>query len=463
MFIKSRWTWGLVACLCVSVAWPVNLKSLLSNDYDSFHHAVVIGSLANAPGHWRESHGSQYFQPASCMKVLTGLLALRDLGPQYTYRTTLGWTQPNASSSGLILKMTGDPTLTREDVKALLQPYQGQRFSGAFWIDASLFQMPEWSPGTLVGDTTSGYLSPISAAILDRNAFLLSVAPSRPGSLGRVYVTNADVPVVNQMYTRAREEAGVDVFWDGASIHARGEIGAKQPEVLRRIPTTQTASAVVPMINSILRELDIRCAQGVVMTKNYNALPKVNKVLAEHQSKPLSEIVAKAMKSSDNLVFDTLYLTMLNRHRPGAARWEMGTALMKQLVHQYFGVNLGQAIIQDGSGLSRNNRIRPVDLGNLLQRGYSNPYFVAALARPGEPNSTLAHRGGLPRGTLAKTGTLNSVSCLCGYVQPMARSSKPQVFVTLFTNFVGSSYEMHEMQDQVVRDLAAWTVGGQTG
>ena len=111
----------------------------------------------------------------------------------------------------------------------------------------------------------------------------------------------------------------------------------------------------------------------------------------------------------------------------------------------------------DGSGLSRLDLVTPRALVRVLRHVRGQPYaeaFVAALPVAGK-DGTLARRMRATRAegnVRAKTGTVNAVSCLSGYVT--TAGGEPLVFSLMMNHFLGPTPAAREAQDRICALLA---------
>jgi D-alanyl-D-alanine carboxypeptidase/D-alanyl-D-alanine-endopeptidase (penicillin-binding protein 4) len=150
--------------------------------------------------------------------------------------------------------------------------------------------------------------------------------------------------------------------------------------------------------------------------------------VARHLSPTLSTIVHHMIKVSDNNIAETLLrMTALATGRP--ATFEDGTAVVRQVLTERYGVNLAGFELHDGSGLSRSDRIPAATLADILDL-LTDPLYAATL-RPvldglpvaGEAGSTLGPEWGrfddpysecAVGKVRAKTGTLTGAIALSG-------------------------------------------------
>ncbi len=113
-----------------------------------------------------------------------------------------------------------------------------------------------------------------------------------------------------------------------------------------------------------------------------------------------------------------------NSMPPGAAEAELepataqrsGAFLRDWLARQ--GLAMPELVLQNGSGLSRQERISAASLGQLLTLAWNStdmPTFLASLPLAGV-DGTMQHRRGATHAAYVKTGTLAAVRALAGYV-----------------------------------------------
>ncbi|WP_031035295.1 D-alanyl-D-alanine carboxypeptidase/D-alanyl-D-alanine-endopeptidase [Streptomyces sp. NRRL F-5650] len=146
--------------------------------------------------------------------------------------------------------------------------------------------------------------------------------------------------------------------------------------------------------------------------------------VAQHKSAPLSEIVKKMLKTSDNNIAETLLrMTAVELGKPGT--FEGGTALVRQVLSSY-GISLDNFEMHDGSGLSRADRIPAATLAQLLDAITESPALgsiLEGLPVAGEAGASLGPEWGRfddPNSECAigkvqaKTGTLTGAIALSG-------------------------------------------------
>jgi PBP4 family serine-type D-alanyl-D-alanine carboxypeptidase len=233
-------------------------------------------------------------------------------------------------------------------------------------------------------------------------------------------------------------------------ITVNGSLPANRT-VSYRYQMKNPALIVAGMIYDRLRSHGITITGGVTSGQ---ASPK-SRVLAE-AGRPLSEILHLVMKNSNNFLAEYVFKMI------GAAAGGQQETAKKSVerIEQRMTLNhvpFGSCIINDGSGLSRANCLCASTLAGILEAAHDNrkvfEAFYEAMSIAGV-DGTLRRR---MKGTYAegnvhgKTGTLNNVSALCGYVT--TRDGELLCF-SMLMNGRGS---YHGVQDKVAARLAAFS------
>jgi D-alanyl-D-alanine carboxypeptidase/D-alanyl-D-alanine-endopeptidase (penicillin-binding protein 4) len=165
-------------------------------------------------------------------------------------------------------------------------------------------------------------------------------------------------------------------------------------------------------------------------------------------------------KESDNLNAEMLiYAIALIDSGPPASAGN-GLACIKKLIDS-LGLNPDDYCIADGSGVSHYNLVSAELLNKLLQYMYYNRKELFDLFYQSLPvaglDGTLKNRmenTSTENNVHAKTGTLNGVSNLSGYVT--AQNGHLFSFSILIQNFVGQYSVAREFQDKICELLAGY-------
>jgi D-alanyl-D-alanine carboxypeptidase/D-alanyl-D-alanine-endopeptidase (penicillin-binding protein 4) len=164
------------------------------------------------------------------------------------------------------------------------------------------------------------------------------------------------------------------------------------------------------------------------------------------------------LKDSDNNIAEHLFkLAGASRHHRGT--FASGAAAVRDYLTSLDVPEIERHFV-DGSGLSRDNRISAAALTTVLTHVYggaARDLFVRSLPIAGIDGSLKNRMGEEPvcGRVRAKTGFINRVSALSGYVR--TASGESLAFAILMNNFQASNSTMKELQDDICRVLVRYT------
>jgi len=375
--------------------------------------------------------------PASNNKVFTAVWALTVLGPDYRFPTDLlvsGNVQGGVLQGDVILKGSGDPALgypafDKDPLESLRPMARALRAKGITSIqggvigDASVFDSvphgPNWPRDT--GNGVSAYAPTVSGLAFQRNLIWVDV---RNGGW-KLQPDAPEIPVVNQARGGGRGFAVRKP--DNDTVILRGGITGS---AFRRymVGVQDPAVMAAAALRQVLREAGITVAGRAVR----GVTPQGAKLVHRHYSVPLSVIVRKMNRESDNFFAEHLWQAAQAGHGSYAEGGKASAAFYQARA----GIPQGQLWQADGSGLSADNRITALAMTRALSYADHQPWrevFHESLPVGGEPDGTLKHlfTTGPAKGNLhAKTGYIKQVRTLSGYVK--ARNGERIVFSFLY-------------------------------
>jgi D-alanyl-D-alanine carboxypeptidase/D-alanyl-D-alanine-endopeptidase (penicillin-binding protein 4) len=146
--------------------------------------------------------------------------------------------------------------------------------------------------------------------------------------------------------------------------------------------------------------------------------PGVPRKLLGWTSPPLRAMVMDINKWSNNFMVEMLVRTF------GAGSWPRGVKRIQEFYRGAFNLEPEAVRITDGSGLSKDNRLSARTLAIVLRGAYhdfeAGPEFVSSLKIiGGEPWKLKMKDPNLARRARVKTGHLDRVTSLCGYLQTL--------------------------------------------
>jgi D-alanyl-D-alanine carboxypeptidase/D-alanyl-D-alanine-endopeptidase (penicillin-binding protein 4) len=401
--------------------------------------------------------------PASNAKVLTALGALDAFGPTHRFTTRIygdAGLDAEGTVGTLFVRGGGDPVLNSEDwwrLAADLRRIGLRGVRGDIVLDDSAFDRARWHPDWRPVSSRA-YHAPIGALSANYGAFAVEVRPGKQaGEAARVTL---DPPVA---YLRLSNRALTAASGAGRSlaVDRKREADHERVVVTGRVPLGSEPEVIWRSVadparyaGSVLR-LQLE-ANGIHVagSPREGDVPEAAQELLAFEGRPLAEIVRLFLKYSSNPIGESLIkaLGSAETGRPGS--WTTGlAALRRRLVG--LGFDASAVSLEDGSGLSYENRLSPRTLVRALRAGASSfdfgPEYVAAFpisARDG----TLEKRVDGARGALrAKTGLLNRVTGLCGYAR--ASDGGEMVFSILVNGYRGTDKQAMDAVDAFVERM----------
>lgn len=398
--------------------------------------------------------------PSSLIKLFVSAPALHYLGEDYRFRTSI-IAKGNLNSSGLlkgrlILKGYGDPSLSFQDLQALVKTCKQrgiQSVAGSVEIDNSYF-LGDYTPSHLESsDIMEPLASGSGALILDKNLFLMSIFPPKDSkeTQPRVVIKQHAPyikPINKSIFSKGsgKTTLATKKIPEKLSLEISGTMFQNTPPVHRRFSFPKP-SAYVHAVFEELIEKENQAAQGTIKAAS------LNHEVANHLSVPLSQILYMVNKDSDNAVTDMILHSLAKKINPNAD--DLNTIGISSCVKYYEQLTQNQAkfAFHNGSGLSRESHASSFEftlfLHHLQKQSFFNS-FRNSLALAGE-DGMLANRfktTPLEKKLYGKTGTSRGNQSLAGYFT--SKSKKDVAFCVIINKFKGSREELKSAVDTIV-------------
>lgn len=378
------------------------------------------------------SHNAdELLNPASNVKLVTSAAALASLGPEFRYDTEF-LVEPELGADGkvktLYVRGKGDPSMTTERLWGIVAElwHAGVRDVGEIVVDDSWFDAERTPPGYDQEDTDRAYMAPTGAVSLNWNAVAIYLRPGNaPGAKGVVEMEPpSDYFVVeNQLTTGPRRARRVSVTSDPAGLQQKIVVRGQLPGERGGAVSVWKKIDNPPMyFGQSLKQMLV--TRGVKM-KGKVKLGKTStkaRMLHVSQSDTFDVLLKRLNKLSSNFVAEQLLKTMGAELRGSPGSFTKGVDVVEQFLERDVGIPRGTYVMKNGSGLNDANRFSATQLNQLLrhmvQRFPFSPEYLSSVPIAGK-DGTLKYRfeGSDAVGRLrAKTGTLESVSALSGYV-----------------------------------------------
>jgi D-alanyl-D-alanine carboxypeptidase/D-alanyl-D-alanine-endopeptidase (penicillin-binding protein 4) len=388
--------------------------------------------------------------PASVTKAVTALYALDALGGAFRFVTRIYATAPvegDILRGDLILAGGGDPTLSADHLAELADALKASgvtEVTGRFlcWRGA-LPYAEEIEPSQL---DHLGYNPAVSGLNLNYNRVYFEWAqsggdwrvtldartenPGPPVSMARVRIVDRGSPVfatdAPDSWTVARSALG-----NGGS---------------RRMPVRQPALYAGDVFQTLAGRAGVTLPAPDVI----DDLPQDRAELAQHASATLRTILQEMLLYSTNLTAEVCGLAATQAKFATSLDINASAAQMTRWLGQKYGITCD---FVDHSGLSDQNRISGGDMVKiLLAVGPDGPLrpIMRRIAMTDQDNNRLED---YPIEVRAKTGTLNFVSALAGYIKTAEGSD---LVFTIFAVNLERRAQGKASGDEVPEGSIAW-------
>lgn len=398
--------------------------------------------------------------PASNVKIITSAAALTFLGRDFRFKTRLalnGKMQKNKWDGDVIVVGGGDPSFSLEDLEHFvtgIKDYGISNITGDIILDDGYFTDERLPIGWAWHYLDARYAAEISALSVNRNVVNVHMEATRPGALANVSLEPPTryVRLVNAMRTRASDDS-IIIFRrpEANTIYVDGGIGyghTRDIEVAVKDPTMFFGEYLKERLISSGVKINGQCIRSEE-SGSYK-LNSILEIVDSVLSVPMFEIIKELNTESVNLYGEAVLKT-LGSYYSKEGSFRAGVLIIKEFMRRC-GVDTALIALYDGSGLSRHNLLSPYDIVLVLRYMYHSDIFdefFGLLPGPGE--GTLERKFNALNGSMrAKTGTLDAVSCLSGYLR---LNNKDYCFSLLFNNFTCTNRKIEVIQEGILREL----------
>jgi D-alanyl-D-alanine carboxypeptidase/D-alanyl-D-alanine-endopeptidase (penicillin-binding protein 4) len=431
---------SMCAGMAVAALPPEVLQALRAAEVPPEAMAAVVQEVGAAAPPRLAERPNQPMNPASVFKLFTTAAALELLGPAYTWPTPV-WLQgpvhEGVLDGPLVIQGRGDPRLGVERLWLLLQRVRGlgvREIRGGVLLDRASFAPAAASAGDFDGEPLRPYNVQADALLLNQRSVLYTFTPDPGRGIAHVQalplLAGVDLPAQVPLAAGPCDDwrGRLHARFEPAATHFDGAFPAACGERTWPVAHPDAARYDSGLIEALWRELGGQL-DGPVRA---GTAPADRPPSFVDTSPPLADAVRDINKFSNNTMAQQLFLT-LALERGGAGTPEAGRAVLRQWLVQRFGEPaLAGVVIDNGSGLSREQRVSAALLAQLLQAVYASPTMpelMASLPLAGADGTLRRLRNGAAGRAHLKTGSLRDVVALTGYV--LADSGRRYVLVAM--------------------------------
>ncbi|AZG36365.1 D-alanyl-D-alanine carboxypeptidase/D-alanyl-D-alanine-endopeptidase [Shewanella psychromarinicola] len=412
-----------------------------------------------------EYNNQSLMQPASVQKLLTALAATKQLGKEFTYQTRLTTLaeQPldksridhGIYSGDIYVEFSGDPTFKYQDLRLLLASLSQlgiTELTGNIVLTSEQDSQLQ-APGWVWDDLGICYAAPISPFIIDKNCVYgrlategynkianITMMGNRPIEISSdAYFVNpsttlpiakpavkslTDTGVIPTLLTGSAPQCHLSLSrFDNNRYHLSGcYVGAKSLPLA--IAITEPQLYAQQIVAKQLASLGIVHQQPITARKMSTDPQFIAQryIIASHQSAALPQLLETMLLKSDNLIADSLLKKLGEDYYQAPSDFAQSSQALKTILYS-IGIDLSNANIADGSGLSRYNLLTPEHVLSVLTTLYQQPQyrFLLNLLPESGVSGTLRYKryfnkSPLKNHVFAKTGSMLGIANLAGKV-----------------------------------------------
>ena len=392
---------------------------------------------------WR---ASEAMNPASTMKILTTLAGLDILGPQYRWRTKIftdGVVRQGTLKGNLYLQGSGDPKLIPEELAKLMKDLQAlgiQKIDGNLFFDRSAYAPSVMEHNNIDGESLRAYNVPPDPLLYAFRTLSFQIGKSRTADFIDISYTPtlSQLKVVNQMQL---VERACDNWKSNIRFNLDPETGANTNQLLTaQFSGTFPSGCKGVNYNVVALDANTFLTQGFTAawelaggswvkppTGKDATVPIAARLLLQFEGINLADDVQDINKYSNNVMARQLLLTLALEKMGKPATTANGDLVVQDWLKQN-GLNFPGLVIENGSGLSRNEAITAGQMNQLLLTARNLPIgeaFYNSLPIAGADGTMrnrlmtqlrkFLHLKKKPEARI-KTGSLADVRAISGYV-----------------------------------------------
>ncbi|MCI0382780.1 MAG: D-alanyl-D-alanine carboxypeptidase/D-alanyl-D-alanine-endopeptidase [Chlamydiae bacterium] len=411
-----------------------------------------------------EKNGHHLFVPASNLKLFTAAAALSLLGSDFTFETSLfydGEMENERIKGNLYLKGGGDPSLSTSDLEEMilgLRLMQIKEIQGDLVIDHFDFDQFCLGPGWMWDEEPAYWNSPVSGLVVNHSCVNIWIKPSKKiASNPKIFIfpKTEEIKVLNLASTEENPSSNLTIERRQNEIQIKGEIGLNNPIQKYAFPLEEPHLYAGNLFKALFQKNGIELKGALKV----NPLPLQANKLLSHHSAPLSLLIRKMLKESDNLYADAFFKKMgQTSFQQGS--WQMGAKAVRDFLEKKAELDVIDSVVLDGCGLSRYNLVSPHQTIELLKWVYKSeeiaPEFISALpvaAVDGSLKQRMNEDPEVKGKVRAKCGTMTGISSISGYAT--TQDGEKLAFSIFINGFTGpANHYKNQIEDRICTFLA---------
>lgn len=385
-----------------------------------------------------ELHPKMPISPASTQKIITGTPAFMTLGEDYRFSTNLY----KSNSGEYTLKLGADPYLQSKELDKIVKAIEKEPAN--IFIDDSILDDNEWGEGWQWDDDLNPLMPKFSAYNLDKNLMEIIISPSTIGYPAEIRKeTNYPVSFVNRIVTdkKTRYTLKRQNYISPDIIIAEGTIKYNKSEIFS-IPINNPSKYFKMRLSELIIDHNIS-SSGVFNKRAVNKNDKLITTLSHDISRAKKDI----FKHSNNYVSETVFKLAGGKYTNSTGSFENGLMMFNNFCKKHH-LDTSNIRIVDASGVSKNNLMIADFMTDFLicTQGFLEPELPTA--GEGTLSSRMLY---LKDYVHAKTGTLNNISAIAGYLT--SQSDCKYVFCIMINDSKTTASDKKVLEEYILRTL----------
>ncbi len=421
-------------------------------------------------------------KPASNQKVLTTAAALALLPADFKFRTLLGCRGEDLVVIGAGDPAFGDPDLARaskQTITAVFHTWADKlkasgmtRINGRLLFDDFIYEQqfinPSWDQ-QFKGQMQRWYVAPVGGLNLNDNCVDILIRPGPSvGSPAQVtLIPNSPyLKLENSCKTAKKGEPSMRRSGESPlTITVSGSVS--RPGDPRNPPNLTVVDPGLFFASSLRTVLAANgiSIEGATLRQRVraqdNSVPADVRIIDVHEQ-TLPDILLRCNKDSQNLFAEALLKAVgayagTSPDKPREGSYASGRQAVTAFL-QHLKLDTEDCVIDDGSGLSHSNRTTAAVLAGVLvymDRHPRQKEWISDMAEPGKDGTLRRRMKDLTGKVFGKTGHIDGVSTLSGYV--FGPANRRYAFAILCNDTKRGKMSAHELQDSICRKLATWS------
>ncbi len=385
------------------------------------------------------------FYPASTTKLFLSAAALKILGENFRFQTTLSLSpeqiKDNKLEGPLYLTFSGDPSLKLKHIEKLFLTLKDKNITtldGNIIIDDSNFSDAHYAQGWTWDSMPWYYSAPVSTIVINQNKTALQIAENKTVATPVTFSHKATFPniklntsVTGVKKSTAEHDCQIEISQEHQQYNLNGCWPIEHTPLTVEVSYQEPRELAIEAVKHTLNKHKIAFNGDIL----FRQADKQAKLFAHHNSDKLALLIGPVLTDSNNLYADALTKTLgLAKFNQGT--FKQGVNAIQASMSEHFNLPADGYRLFDGSGVSRYTLISPSFISELLfqmKNDASFKPFYKALSISGETGSLEPRMASkkLKGKVVAKTGSAMGTSALAGYIT--VKSGQKYIF-SIITN-----------------------------